>query len=105
MSGETRTFELTPELIDDIMSLMKGIQNDNCLLQKATKKKKFCLLQKVTKKKNCHVEEKKPTMEIFHEVFKKIGLSNVIRSAVLVDTLRQALELKSLIQELRTTLE
>ena len=93
MSGETRTFELTPELIDDIMSLMKGIQNDNCLLQKATKKK------------NCHDEEKNQTMEIFHEVFKKIGLSNVIRSAVLGDTLRQALELKSLIQELRTTLE
>jgi hypothetical protein len=105
MSGETHTFELTPELIDDIMSLMKGIQNDNCLLQKATKKKKFCLLQKATKKKNCHDEEKNQTMEIFHEVFKKIGLSDAIRSAVLVDTLRQALELKSLIQELRTTLE
>jgi len=90
MSGETRTFELTPELIDGIMSLMKGIQNDKCLLQKATRKK------------NCHDEEKNPTIEIFHEVFKKIGLSDVIVSAVLGDTLSQALEIKSLIEELHT---
>ena len=88
MSGETRTFELTPELLRNIMSLMKGIQKDKCLLQNATKKKKHLK------------EEKNPTMEIFHEVFKKIGLSDVIVSKVLEETLGQALEIKSLVEEL-----
>ena len=90
MSFKTLTFDLTPELLSDIMFLMKRIQQDNFLLQSTSNKKKNIK------------EEKNPTMEIFHEVFNKLGLTGDIVSKVLEETFSDALEIKSLTERLHT---
>jgi hypothetical protein len=93
MSGETHTFEITPELLEDIISLMKEIEWDLELLQRADKECHNHILDLVYHK------DYYPDMTVrfFKKVFEKIGLTDVIASKIKEDEAREAaaLELKA----------
>ena len=75
MSGKHHTFELTPELLKKMISLLEEIEVDRGLLTE-----KVC--HPDTLDLGYHKEGPDRTVDIFNEVFEKMGLVDVIASKI-----------------------